>query len=88
VKRKISRLDRMHSHEEQLAVIKDSVKTGKFTVNRFDSKNSIHLKNSCPNITKIQFCRHPVMGKKFQNIKTVPFKPVLSSVVTPRTVVK
>jgi hypothetical protein len=43
VKRKISRLDRIYSYEEQLAVIKHSVKTGKFTVNRVDGKNSIRL---------------------------------------------
>jgi len=53
VKRKINKLDRIHFHEEQLAVIKDSVKSGKFTVNRVDSKNSIRLKNGCPNTTKI-----------------------------------
>jgi hypothetical protein len=43
VKRKISRLDRIYSHEEQLAVIKHYVKTGEFTVNRVDGKNSIRL---------------------------------------------
>jgi UDP-N-acetylglucosamine enolpyruvyl transferase len=77
VKRKISRLGKIHSHEEQLAVIKDSVKTAKFTVNRVDSKNNIRLKNVCPNTTKIQFCQPAVMGEKFQNIKSVPFKTVL-----------
>jgi hypothetical protein len=78
VNKKISRLDRIHSHEEQSTVMKDSPKIGKFTVNRVDSKNNIRLKkNGGPNTTKIQFCQQAVMGKWLQNIKTVPFKPVL-----------
>jgi len=61
VKKKISRLDRIRSHEEQLAAIKDSIKTGKITVNGIDNKNSVLLKNGGPNTTKIQFCQQAGM---------------------------
>jgi len=90
VKRKISTLDRIYSHEEQMAVIKDSVKTGKFTVNRVDSKNSVRLKKWWP-----KHYKHPVLPTnwyrknvpKHQNC-TFQTSTTLSSDVTLRTVVK
>jgi hypothetical protein len=69
VKRTISRLDRIHFREEQLAVIKDSVKSGKFTVNRVDSKNNIRLKNGFQTLQKSSFANQPLWGKGLKTSK-------------------
>jgi len=89
VKRKISRLDRIHSHEVQSAVIKDSSKTGKFTVNRIDSKNSIRLKKWWHKHYKNPVLPTSYYGKMFTKHQNCTFQTstTLSSDVTLRTVV-
>jgi hypothetical protein len=52
VKKKIRRYDRIYSSEEQVALIKDSTKTGKFTVHKVDRKNVTDFKNGGPNTKK------------------------------------
>jgi hypothetical protein len=73
-----------------LAVIKDSVKTGKFIVNRVDSKNSIRFKKLWPKHYKNPVLPTNWYGEKFPKHQNCTFQTstTLSSDVTPRTVVK
>jgi hypothetical protein len=77
VKRQISRRDSRHSHEEQLALINNSVKAGQFTVDRVDRKNSILLKKWWPKHYKNPVLPTSCYDKEVPKHQNLPFRSVL-----------